>query len=79
VALTRCEQIAADLADLLAARKALATGGLVTRVRKGDKETQYSAANIGLLNAEIRRLQALDDACNGRTRGEMPRMAPSDE
>jgi len=40
-------------------------GGRVTEVTHGDKRVRYSEGNQGALDAEIRRLQAIVNNCNG--------------
>lgn len=64
--LTACEQAAADLVALKAARLKIITGDKPVRVRHANKEIDRAAPNLAAIDSDIRRLQNKVDACNGR-------------
>lgn len=65
MALTACEQAAADLAEAKAALHQLALGSRAVRVTHADKTREYTPANRNDLLRHIATLQAQVDACNG--------------
>lgn len=59
------EELAAEIAAFRAARRAVVLGGdggvgTVKRITDGDRTIEYTAANLGMLDAELKALLAED-------------------
>jgi hypothetical protein len=62
-----CDQLAIWLSEAEDALHALQMGGKVESLRIGEKQMDYTKADVDKLAKYIARLQQQVDACNGRT------------